>query len=368
MKRVLQFLLVVLVLTNLSSPAFAGRVWYYSDIMVQGEQLHGSSALAMAGGNIWPTVATEGGVAMMTPAGWVKGPVDMHGMKINAASAADGSVGFVSDNGQVAVLTNSGWSSSYVDGGGMSTSIAFNSDSNLGILHQGQQGLTLSTQSGFGWQSSPVSNNQKPTIMTDKYALGYDSYNQSVIAFDDGGGLRFGVKGVLTGHEWVITPDGSEGPSVSGPSTLDMAMSVDDIPHVAYSDGGMLKYATYDRQTASIVSSTIDFMESGPFSEMCFSIESDGVGGVGIAYISDSTLRFAYNGGNGWEVESLRDALSVPGIGLAFDEENNPVISYVDAATGKLTLAYDPIVPVPEPASIALLGLGAIAVIRRKRG
>jgi hypothetical protein len=50
-------------------------------------------------------------------------------------------------------------------------------------------------------------------------------------------------------------------------------------------------------------------------------------------------------------------------VGLAFDYENNPVISFTDQA-GNLAIAYDP-VEIPEPVTMAIFALG-FALIRRK--
>jgi len=372
MKRSVKCLMFVLVVSILCSPAIAGRVWYYSEISSEGADLGGSSALAMSNGNIWPTVATNGGVAMMTPAGWVKGSVGYMDGSINAATAADGTVGFVDTHGKVAMLTKSGWSSSYVGGDvAGSTSIAFDGNSRAAVLHSGYDyegpDLILSVQTSFGWQSSTVVDSQGTPVMSAGASIAFDSYNQSVIAFDSGTGLRFGTKGPLNGHQWSLTDSGSESP-YTGNSKLDLALSANDIPFVAYADGSMLSYATYDRQTDSIISSNVDTLSTDQFGEDCFAIGSDSEGGIGIAYVASyegaNVLSYAHNAGDGWEIDRLRDAIATESIGLAYDEEGNPVISYIDVASGSLMLAYDPIVT-PEPASIALFGLGALAVARR---
>jgi hypothetical protein len=100
-----------------------------------------------------------------------------------------------------------------------------------------------------------------------------------------------------------------------------------------------------------------------------FCVTADSSGGIGVAYVADfagdTMLSYAYNNGSGWTwLDRLVEASPDCMVGLAFDYENNPVISFVDWE-GRMKIAYDPQQEIPEPATLAILALG-FAFIRRR--
>jgi hypothetical protein len=174
------------------------------------------------------------------------------------------------------------------------------------------------------------------------------------------------------------------------PNSLDLTIDSLGRPHIV----GLAMQSTpsvvaldFNIATGSWVSQTLgDNMISAPFGATA---ACDGRGRVGAAWVerTDSTnlgtLMYAYKDGTSdWVVETV--ATGVPtvgtettpltaaqGVGLTFDSENLPVISFT-SYDGKIWLAYDPISPigVPEPSTLALLGAGVIfglVTVRRWR-
>jgi hypothetical protein len=168
----------------------------------------------------------------------------------------------------------------------------------------------------------------------------------------------------MSGGQWAFS-NSENSPFISGDAVIDMSLTGNDIPYVVYAEYDSLKYAIYDRQTNNWSAGVIDSLFSGSAN---FVVESDGDGGIGVAYVTEflgnSVLSFAYtDGSSGFGLERLTEANWDCTVGLAFDFEGNPVISYDN--NSELWIAYDPVVP--EPATVAMLLIGGCLAFRRKR-
>ena len=365
------FLIPIILMFCASNIAIAGRTWINSPIEVGGMPVQGGHCgLAMRSGNTWPVVSygdpMGNSTAVMTPVGWISGPsVGTPTLGISAATSPSGTVGFAYGNGFVQTLSPAGWATSnYGATSPGSSSFAFNTDSNPGVLHNaggGGSDLTVAFFNGSGWYQDVVQSASDGPFSSDAFALEYDSYNQANIAFAQGTELMFGVKGVLTQHQWEFDTV-KLGASLS---FVDMAMGVEDVPWVTYESENLLYYATYDRQQQDWVNGLIGELEGDGY----FSMATDSTGGIGVAFVGlDNLLTYAYTDGSGiWTTDSgFANADDNRDVGLAFDADNNPVICYSDMDYGGvLYLAYDPVVP--EPASIMLLAIGAAILRRRQR-
>lgn len=363
----------------ISGNTVAAREWNYQRVVTSwGESLgSGNTAIGMRSGHTWPVVMTNQNAAAMIPGGWVASSEGFFGGRIDAATSHDGQrMIFANDIGQIKMFGPSGWSNSLVpaqtfrpDG---RNSVAYTQQDNAAVLYSSPLtgDLMLSVQQGGQWNTSSLGQ------YAEGYALAYDSYDQANVALNQYGMLSYGTKGVLTNHQWHFSEPIPQ--LFPAGDVLDLELTSNDIPFIAYGDGSMLNYATYDRIHGQWQTGLIDFMMDNNF---CMA--SDQQGGIGIAYITEtpvaSRLGFAYTDGSGlWETELLPmdifdefgspiDFLNISswdGIGLAFDNDNNPVISFSN--NGETWIAYDPMV-VPEPATCFLLLLGGMTIRKSRK-
>ena len=87
-----------------------------------------------------------------------------------------------------------------------------------------------------------------------------------------------------------------------------------------------------------------------------------------IAYEDSSDLEFAWFDGSVWQTQTV-DATAGRNPSLAFNEYGDgwPVIAYFEGVVpGHLYVVRDP-PGLPEPATLSLLALGGLAIIRRRR-
>ena len=197
-------------------------------------------------------------------------------------------------------------------------------------------------------------------------------------------------KGTLLGG-WQASSLGLTGPA-TGPGASCVAMDSFGRPHVvniAVSNG----LQTLIASDFNVMSSTweneslVSLATAANFGTA--TIAADGKGGVGVAWVetllgsSQPQLMYAYEtSSGGWPINTAvtnsaynpytkvsENLFSHQQVGLAFDANNYPVISYV-GASGAMYLAYDPVV-VPEPSTLALLAAGGVfvfsAAVRSRR-
>jgi hypothetical protein len=100
---------------------------------------------------------------------------------------------------------------------------------------------------------------------------------------------------------------------------------------------------------------------------------TDGSGTIGAAWVNNGTLKYAYLDSTqiapAWQVTTVTDTtplggslLSWQGVGLEFDRNGLPVISYLSDNSDEIWIAYDPPIAVPEPTSLAILTLVAVGL------
>lgn len=373
-KWVIFNLLLSVVLLN---SAVAQRQWNFQRIDdAMGQPIgSGNTAIAMRSGSAWPVVATNTAVAAMVPGGWVKAANGFSSLGfLDGATSPDGrSIAFAAETGEVLTFSSSGWNRSIASAGwNWQPSVAFTNNNNPAILGNGNNGLTLSVQNGSNWISSSLG------VWAERSALAYDSYNQANVVYTQGGQLMYATKGILTNNSWAFTDSQQSMFLPSNNSPLDLELNSNDVPFVIYNtDLNLIACSSYDRQQGKWNSSLI-----GPSSDYNYTMSSDSLGGIGIAYVTNNmedgqfTIGFSYiNGNKSWSTNSIWDGgafnnteglpslMPEPHIGLAFDEANNPVISFTSG--NGVYIAYDPVI-VPEPATAAILLLGGV-LIRRIR-
>ena len=348
--------------------ALAGRTWHYYDIDLDGSGYYNTNAeflaLGMRSDKTWPVViGTEynhGYVSTLTPGGWASSEVSLSG-SIRSATSSDGKVAVVGEEGNIAVLTRDGVLSNSVGNcnGFGSNDVAFNKNNDLVVAHTSSDGkLTVSYQTGNGWASSTIMNDQYSQIGSDRFTMGVDSYNQTHVAYINGPDmLGYAVKSPVSDGRWSISETNIQGLSAN---YMDMAINTNDIPFVIYNNNyNELNCAVFNPMTASWDVSIVDSFIESDF----FTVAADSKGGVGISYVSNNELSYAYFDGDCWNIDRLCTADFGIMPGLDFDYEDNPVIAF--SQNGDLKIAYDPIVA-PEPATLLFLGFGGV-VLRRKK-
>jgi hypothetical protein len=225
---------------------------------------------------------------------------------------------------------------------------------------------------GFGSTGTPIFGTQSAVPSMQPLASVAAMPNGDVAALDEGGNY-YQQSNLLGGWQYQknVTPP-----------TPFAALAVDTLnrPHIISNFGGEggLVASDFNVMTGQWTSQTLCSM---PFVDEQPAIAADGLGGVGAAWVqanpanpSTVALEYAYNNGaSGWVLHTVttsvfntaastyENVMPSLDVGLAFDANNFPVISF-EAGKGQIWLAYDP-VTVPEPSTLALLGIGAVSLL-----
>jgi hypothetical protein len=167
--------------------------------------------------------------------------------------------------------------------------------------------------------------------------------------------------------------------------SVDLAMDSVGRPHIVGMSGSALIATDFDVATGLWKTQTLaNNMASSPFA-FGATVASDSRGRVGAAWVEPSSLgsangslMYAYkDGSKDWVTQTVATYITLPrtteqfpiksvqGVGLAFDAENLPVISFT-GADNKIWVAYDPLSPiasVPEPCTLLILASGGIFML-----
>lgn len=304
-------------------------------------------ALGMRGGNAWPVIATnqfESTISLF-PTGWHQvGPSSAFGSAwvLRAASSPDGRVAFTGIEANGRIIAPNGASSALP-----SNVIAASFDSS-GALYTAQ----VTGGSNYSVSGAPAYNGERIMDMDVS---------------------PFGEIGVIdenaTYHHYS--------PAIGWTETepfINFSIDIErvDLEFDSFGRPHILGY-DYDSIFAYDFNTT-----TGDWSETILTSETNGYfgalaasedGKVGTAWVDgDGNLQFSYKDDLApWSTSFVAgDAYYSYPVAVAYDYDNLPVLAY-GHETGNIWLAYDPIIPAPEPASLAtLLILSAGGLLRRR--
>jgi MYXO-CTERM domain-containing protein len=357
----------------LASTALGGVSWVFQDTTVQAGYPTATS-LGFYGGGVWPVIFSENASAMLLPTGWQQLSSGLVGQFSTAASSLTGQVAATGIStfgpfGQGVVSTHQGWASLPIS----AASVAYNQTGQL---------YTADLYGNISYQNSSGTFLPVGTIGN---GFAFNSISIAVDSLGDIGVVTTGGPGPYgnddTYYAWSpLTGAWSTRDLVAGGSNPylvnpQLAFDSKNRPHVVGEFTGNQTFYALDYNVVQNlwVPTLLPYSEAN-LSDGHIGIASDGQGGVGTAYFGfNSTthkteLVYGYKGDGAAWVGSYLVSPTNPTInitpGIAYDYQSVPAIAYVNNY-GDLALAYDP--PTPEPASLTLLALGGLALLRRRR-
>ncbi|MBB6429295.1 hypothetical protein [Algisphaera agarilytica] len=312
-------------------------VWLFSDTGYAAQ----GTGLAMSRGKAWPVVFGTSDTFTLRPTSggtfggfWSDVAAPLGFGPIRTASSSNGSVAGVNFFGN----NNGGY---IVGPTGTSTTLS--------------SGIVAVDYTASGVLVTATENSVNGFVYDGQFGI----QDIAVSPFGDGGVLRNGeFYSTLTNDAISLTF--ATGTTYTGLGSL--VFDAQGRPHVVDREGNAFSFETNAGGWSATSLGTVGNTNSR------LPIAADSTGTVGTAYVNNnSELIYAYwTASAGWQ--STLVALNADQgfqIGLDFDYEDLPVISYVDLNSGNVVVAYDPIA-VPEPSVAVVCGLMSGLLLRRR--
>jgi hypothetical protein len=304
-------------------------------------------ALGMRGGSAWPVIASNqpDSILSLFPTGWHQvGPTSAfsNAYVLRAANSPDGRVAFTGLEANGRIIAPNGAVSS------LSSNVIAASFDNTGNLYTAQ----VSGGSNYSVTGAPAYTGQR-MIDIDISPFG------EIGVIDE----NYIYHQYSTATGWTLV-ESFMSYSVDTDS-MDLEFDSFGRPHVLGLDGASIVAYDFDTTTGDW-SETI--LANGIYRSSALAASEDGK--VGTSWVDQfGNLQFSYKDDLApWSTSFVTsNADSFNAVGVSYDYDNLPVIAYTHSNTGNLWLAYDPIIPAPEPASLsALLILSAGGLLRRR--
>jgi hypothetical protein len=355
--------------------------WTFQEFGYAGDY---ASGLAMRTNNTWPVVFSQNRSSSYTvaayslkPVGWTSASFSstVYGNSaIKAEAAPNGEVGATWSSGSTIEFAGSsanGWvrKSFTRTSGDEYPDLAFLPDSNPLLAYAEGGRLKVAGYNSAGWSQASVDAMKDPatgsttTVSARRVSVAADSEGGVFVAFTNGPTVGVTYFDSITGT-WLgkmLT-----NMSTSTISDISLAFGPNNEAGMALrTDDRRLLYAAYDPRTGTWSTDVISTDVLNYHVNLVF----DHHGNPSVAYQTQAGISFSTNPGEGWTTSVLPvgnyKPMSYSDAALAFDADNLPVIAF-NAGSGKMILAYDPVL-VPEPACFVLLVGGVMALIGRRR-